>query len=61
MVEGIISSMMYFLHCKNLCNYSNLSPPSTTITKKIFEKKESKLGYLLLSDRMTDFFLTHNV
>jgi hypothetical protein len=28
------SSMIYLIHCKNFCKYSNVPPPSTTIIKK---------------------------
>jgi hypothetical protein len=26
--------MIYFIRCKNLCKYSNVYPPSTTVIKK---------------------------
>jgi hypothetical protein len=31
-VEEVNSSMVYLIHCKNLCDYFNVPPPSTTIT-----------------------------
>jgi hypothetical protein len=33
-VEGVNSSMMYLVHCKNLCKWPNVHPPSTTIQEK---------------------------
>jgi hypothetical protein len=33
--EGVNSSMIYLLHCKNLCKCYNVPPPSTTIKNKI--------------------------
>jgi hypothetical protein len=33
-VEGVNSSMIYLMHCKNLCKCYNVPPPSTTIKKK---------------------------
>jgi hypothetical protein len=33
MVEGVNSSMIYLIHCKNLCKCYNVPPPSTTTTK----------------------------
>jgi hypothetical protein len=33
-VEGVNSSMIYFIHCKNLCKCYNVPTPSTTIKKK---------------------------
>jgi hypothetical protein len=32
--EGVNSSMIYLIHCKNLCKCYNVSPPSTAIIKK---------------------------
>jgi hypothetical protein len=34
-VEGENSSMMYLIHCKNLCKCYNVPTPSTTIKKII--------------------------
>jgi galactitol-specific phosphotransferase system IIB component len=31
--EGVNSSMVYFIYCKNFCKYHNVPPPSTTIEK----------------------------
>jgi hypothetical protein len=31
--EGVSSSMIYLIHCKNLWNCYNVPPPSTTIKK----------------------------
>jgi hypothetical protein len=33
-VEGVNSSMIYLIHCKNLCKCYNVPPPRTTIKKK---------------------------
>jgi hypothetical protein len=33
------SSMIYFIYCKNLRKYSNVSPPNTTTTTIIIIKK----------------------
>jgi hypothetical protein len=30
---GVNSSMIYLIHCENLCKYGNVSPPNTTIKK----------------------------
>jgi hypothetical protein len=38
--EGMNSSMIYFIHCKNLCKCHNESPPSTKIRGK---KRKMKL------------------
>jgi hypothetical protein len=37
MVEGVNSSIVYLIYCKNFCKCHNVPPPSTTIKKK--EKK----------------------
>jgi hypothetical protein len=34
MVEGVDSSRMYLIHCKNFCKCHNVPPPSTAIKKK---------------------------
>jgi hypothetical protein len=34
-VEGVNSSTIYLIHCKNLCKCYNVPTPSTTTTKKI--------------------------
>jgi hypothetical protein len=34
MVEGVNSSMIYFMCCKNFCKCHNVPPPRTTIEKK---------------------------
>jgi hypothetical protein len=31
MVEGVSSSMIYLIYCKNLCKCHNVPPPSITI------------------------------
>jgi hypothetical protein len=36
---GVNSSMIYFIHCKNLYKYHNLTPPSTTIKKSKHKRK----------------------
>jgi hypothetical protein len=33
-VEGVNSSMIYLIHCKDLCKCHNVPPPITTIKKK---------------------------
>jgi hypothetical protein len=33
-VEGVNSSMIYLIYCKNFCNYHNVPLTSTTIKKK---------------------------
>jgi hypothetical protein len=38
-VDGVNSSMIYLIHCKNLCKCYNVSLPSTAIKKKY--KKQS--------------------
>jgi hypothetical protein len=35
MVEGINSSMIYLIHCRNFCKCNNVPPPCTTIKKEI--------------------------
>jgi hypothetical protein len=40
MVEGVNSSVIYLIYCKNFCECINVPPPSTTIKKKRKEKKE---------------------
>jgi hypothetical protein len=42
---GAISKMIYFIYCKNLCKYHNVSLPSTTI------KKEKEIRYCCCSAR----------
>jgi hypothetical protein len=32
--EGVNSSMIHLIHCKNLCKCHSVPPPSTTIKKK---------------------------
>jgi hypothetical protein len=39
-VEG--QSMLYLLHCKNLCKCYNVLPPSTTIKKNVAYNKKKK-------------------
>jgi hypothetical protein len=34
--RGANSSMIYLIHCKNLCKCRNVLPPSTTIKKTQF-------------------------
>jgi hypothetical protein len=34
MVEEVNSSMIYLIHCKNLCKCYSVPPPSTTIKEK---------------------------
>jgi hypothetical protein len=33
-VDGVNSSMIYLLYCRNFCKCYNIPPPSTIITKK---------------------------
>jgi Fe-S-cluster containining protein len=51
MMEGVHSSMVYLIYCKNLCKSNNVSLPSTTIKRKkkktikdqfLFSKKKKK-------------------
>jgi hypothetical protein len=35
MVEGVNSSMIYLIHCKNFCKCHNVPQPSTTIKEKM--------------------------
>jgi hypothetical protein len=35
-IEGVNSSKMYFIHCKNFCKCHNAPPPSTTIKNVLF-------------------------
>jgi hypothetical protein len=39
--EGANSSMIYLIHCKKLCKYSNVPPASTTIIKNNRKKIKS--------------------
>jgi hypothetical protein len=41
MVEGVNSSMIYLIHCKNFCKGHNEPLSSTTVTK---ENKKLKAG-----------------
>jgi hypothetical protein len=43
-VEGLNSSMVYLIQCKNLCKCHNKFPPTTT--KK--EKKQERIDYWLM-------------
>jgi hypothetical protein len=40
-VEGVNSSKIYLIHCKNFCKGHNVSPLSTMIQKTNFFKKKS--------------------
>jgi hypothetical protein len=33
MMEGVNSTMLYLIYCKNFCKCHNVLPPSTTIKK----------------------------
>jgi hypothetical protein len=33
--EGVNSSMIYLIHCKDICKCHNVTQPSTTIKEKI--------------------------
>jgi hypothetical protein len=33
-MEGVNSSMIYLIYCKNLCKWHHVPPPNTTIKKK---------------------------
>jgi hypothetical protein len=39
MVEGVNSSMIYLIYCKNFCKCHNIFPSSTTINFKIEKRK----------------------
>jgi hypothetical protein len=41
-VYGVNSSMIYLIHCKNLCKSNNVLPPSTTIKEKKLNKTKQK-------------------
>jgi hypothetical protein len=36
-VEEVNSSMIYLIHCKNLCKCYNVPPPSTTIKNNMWK------------------------
>jgi hypothetical protein len=38
-VEGVNSSMIYLIYCKNLCKCYNVPPPSTAIKKNCWVAK----------------------
>jgi hypothetical protein len=40
-VEGVSSSMISLIYCKNICKFQNVLPPSTTI-KKYLENGKKK-------------------
>jgi hypothetical protein len=47
--EGVNSSMIYLIHCKNLCKCHNVPPPSTTIKEKnkyILKKKKNHFKWI---------------
>jgi hypothetical protein len=50
-VDGVNSSTIYLIHCKNLCKCYNVPPPRTTKTKRMKKKKKigTKLIYLKLN------------
>jgi hypothetical protein len=48
---------MYFIHCKNLCKYSNVCSPSTTIKKLNFFIKKKRIGKTLEHINITIIFL----
>jgi hypothetical protein len=33
-MEGVNSSIIYLIHCKNICKFYNVSSPSTIIKKR---------------------------
>jgi hypothetical protein len=41
--EVVISNMIYLIHYKKFCKYSNVPPSSTTIIKKLKKKTNNKL------------------
>jgi hypothetical protein len=41
-VEGVNSSRIYLIHCKNFCKCHNVLQPSTTIKDKIILKQITK-------------------
>jgi acyl CoA:acetate/3-ketoacid CoA transferase beta subunit len=43
---GVNSTMIYLEHCKNLCKYSNVSPPSTTTIKKKNKNKREMTSHM---------------
>jgi hypothetical protein len=46
-MEGINSSMIYLIYCKNFCKCHNVPPLSTTIKKIIFLPTEYKGPFFL--------------
>jgi hypothetical protein len=48
MMEGVNSSMIYLIYCKNICKCYNVSPPSITIKKTKTEQKKKE--YILPSE-----------
>jgi hypothetical protein len=47
-VEGENSSMIYLIHCKNLCKWHNVPTPSTTIKDEKEKKKKKRMARLSL-------------
>jgi hypothetical protein len=46
MVEGMNSSIIYLIHCKNFCKYHNVSLPSTiTTTTKVYLQVPKRSGW----------------
>jgi hypothetical protein len=48
-VEGVNSSIIYLIYCKNLCKCHNVPLPSTTIKEKILKNKANKQKLCLIS------------
>jgi hypothetical protein len=47
MVEGVNSSMMYLIYCKNFCKCHNVPPPNTTIRKAKIRGKQTKFEVII--------------
>jgi hypothetical protein len=65
-VEGVNSSMIYLIHCKNFCKCHNVPPTSTTINNNNNNKKQtrnmaSKFFHLFTLRRGCQFLLIYRV
>jgi hypothetical protein len=46
MMEGVNSTMIYMIYCKNFSKCHNVPPPSTIIKKKERKKKDHSPGVI---------------
>jgi hypothetical protein len=44
-VKGVNSSVMYLIHCKNLCKCHNVLPTCATVKEKIKQRKKGKMEF----------------